>query len=70
MKIGDRRQEPVSPHFHEKRREKILIFTPLTSYLKKIGTDSEKARRGERKREKRERKREEEREETRKMGQT
>ena len=27
-KIGDRRQEPVSPHFHEKE---ILVFLPLSS---------------------------------------
>ena len=28
-KIGDRRQEPVSPHFHEKE---ILVFLPLSSH--------------------------------------
>jgi len=31
VKIGDRRQEPVSPHFHEKRRE--LLFSCFSLFV-------------------------------------
>jgi len=35
VKIGDRRQEPVSPHFHEKRRE--LLFSCFSLFVLSSG---------------------------------